>query len=230
MNPRLMRPLARRQAPAPGPTDPLFSQVAMLLHMDGGDASTTFTDSSASPKSVTAYGDAQISTDESKFGGASGLFDGDGDYLGLGSTPPFTGWGDQDWTVEAWVRPSSVSGYRIVFTAVLRLNIHLLNTGDIYVNDANTGAGGLAISSALITDTWQHLAVVRSGSDTSVFVDGISLGSAEVPYGNGGGAWRLGGDDSQSSYHFGYIDEFRVTLSARYTANFTPPTAAFPNS
>jgi len=43
--------------------------------------STTFTDSSLSPKTITRYGNAQIDTAQSVFGGAAGLFDGSGDYL-----------------------------------------------------------------------------------------------------------------------------------------------------
>ena len=50
-----------------------------LLHMDGADTSTTFTDESG--KTWTANGNAQIDTAQSVFGGASGLFDGTGDYL-----------------------------------------------------------------------------------------------------------------------------------------------------
>lgn len=46
--------------------------------MDGADAATTFTDSETTPKTVTANGNAQIDTAQSKFGGASALFDGTG--------------------------------------------------------------------------------------------------------------------------------------------------------
>jgi hypothetical protein len=67
-------------APA-GPTDPYFSNVSLLLHGDGANGSTTIVDSSPSPKTVTAVGNAQISTAQSKFGGSSLAFDGSGDYL-----------------------------------------------------------------------------------------------------------------------------------------------------
>lgn len=48
----------------------------LMLHMDGTDASTTFTDSETTPKSVTALGAAALSTSQSKFGTASGFFRG----------------------------------------------------------------------------------------------------------------------------------------------------------
>jgi hypothetical protein len=52
------------------------SYTKLLLHMNGADAPTVFTDSSLSGNTVTVAGNAQIDTAQSKFGGASGLFDG----------------------------------------------------------------------------------------------------------------------------------------------------------
>jgi len=57
------------------------SYTMLLLHADGADASTTLIDSSASSKPVTTINHAQIDTAQSKFGGASGLFDGTDDYV-----------------------------------------------------------------------------------------------------------------------------------------------------
>ena len=75
----------------------------LLLHFDGTDGSTTFVDSSPSGKTVTAVGNAQIDTAQYKFGGASGLFDGNGDYL---SVPDSDDWyfGTGDFTIDAWAR------------------------------------------------------------------------------------------------------------------------------
>ena len=39
----------------------------------------------------------------------------------------------------------------------------------------------------------------------------------------------IGGWYSTSYLMDGYIDEFRISLKARYTSNFTAPTKAFPN-
>ena len=64
---------------AAGPPDPDFANVSLLLHGDGTNGSTTIVDSSSSSKTVTAVGDAQISTAQSKFGGSSIYFDGTGD-------------------------------------------------------------------------------------------------------------------------------------------------------
>jgi hypothetical protein len=65
--------------------DPYYGNVSLLLRGNGTNGSTTIIDSSPSPKTVTAFGNAQISTAQSKFGGSSIAFDGTGDYLDVGS-------------------------------------------------------------------------------------------------------------------------------------------------
>src|SRR3990167_9944086 len=79
-----------------------------LLHCDGTDAATTFTDSSVSAHTVTAVGNAQIDTAEKKFGTASGLFDGAGDYLSIPDHADFDLSGGI-WTVDGWFRTTSLA-------------------------------------------------------------------------------------------------------------------------
>ena len=55
--------------------------VKVLLHFNGSNESQVFTDSSPSPHTFSAVGNAQISTAQSKFGGSSYLGDGNGDYI-----------------------------------------------------------------------------------------------------------------------------------------------------
>ena len=226
MNPRLMRPLARRQAPAPGPTDPYFSQVVLLLHMDGASNSTTFTDSSSSPKTVAANGDAKISTAQSKFGGSSALFDGDGDSLSV-DTGQFSG----DYTIEFWFRLATAETFwsLIGYTGGANAHIHTYTDGFLYANDAATGmiSGGL-----IVPAQWSHLALVRHDGETTLYQDGVAVGSTSSTIGQGDGTLTIGFVNG-GVYLAGYIDELRVTAGlngARYTANFTPPTAPFPNS
>jgi hypothetical protein len=81
----------------------------ILLHMDGTNGSTTFTDTNAggSAHTWTANGNAQISTAQSKFGGASGLFDGTGDYI---TTPDHADYtlGSGDFTIDLWFNCTAV--------------------------------------------------------------------------------------------------------------------------
>ena len=93
--------------------DAHFDNVSLLLHCNGSDGSTAFTDSSSNAHSITASGDAQIDTAQSKFGGASGLFDGAGDWLTCPSHSSLnlqTG----DFTLECWIRPSALSSYHTI--------------------------------------------------------------------------------------------------------------------
>jgi hypothetical protein len=87
-------------------SDPYLSNVSLLLKMDGANNSTTFTDSSLTPKAVFANGNAKISTAQSKFGGSSALLDGTGDYLSLAHNSGFS-IESSDFTLEAWVYRST---------------------------------------------------------------------------------------------------------------------------
>jgi hypothetical protein len=198
--------------------------AALLLNFNGENESNTFTDSSANAFTVTANGDAQISTAQSKFGGASGYFDGAGDYLSIEADPALPAWHDEDWTVELWIRPGG-SGYRPVVTQDGRFNLHLLNTTDLYVNNAIDGAGGIVATSAVELNAWQHVAVVRQSGVTKVYVGGTEIASASVPYGNSGSN-DLTIAGAPDDFYTGYIDDLRIVKGkAVYTAAFTPPAA-----
>jgi len=90
--------------------DPYYNNVSLLLHGDGANGSTTIVDSSTSPKTVTAVGNAQISTAQSKFGGASLAFDGAGDYLTIPDDSSFD-FGFNDFTIEGWIYTQKADEY-----------------------------------------------------------------------------------------------------------------------
>jgi hypothetical protein len=90
------------------------------------------------------------------------------------------------------------------------------------------------------TDTWYHIAVVRSGTDNLLFIDGVQQGppvADSATYFGGAATQVLGAEMSSSSAvvsgtHFdGFMDEVRITNGvARYTTDFTPTTVAFGRS
>jgi hypothetical protein len=95
--------------------DPYASNVSLHLKMDGANGSTTFTDSSPNALTVTAVGNAQISTTQSKYNGTSAYFDGTGDYLNLATSTAF-GFGTGDYTAECWINIAGGQGTdRIIF-------------------------------------------------------------------------------------------------------------------
>ena len=216
---------------SPPPTDEYFGDVGVLLYGDGTNGSTSIVDSSSNSHAITVNGDAQISTTQSKFGGSSLYFDGIGDYLEIAQDTS-TDLAGSDFTIEAWIRPTSVSGIETIFGQwtgssgpLLYLNNANLKFGS-YVNGAGSFVTG---STTLSVDTWYHIAVVRSGSTINLFVDGqldgsMSYTSSIYTHDTYVGRWR-----TYTNRDFnGYIDDFRITKGvARYTSNFTPPTASF---
>lgn len=223
--------------------DPYFDNVSLLLHCDGANASTTFTDSSRSPKTVTANGNAQISTTQSKFGGASGSFDGTGDYLNIGSTSDLE-FGSGDGTIECFFRANAVpavaagliergnaSGY-----SNFSLSYRASGKIEAYMSLAATATLPqiVASSSSLSLNTWYHIAFVKNGLVYTLYFDGVSVGTktaaSHPPTGLSTNTF-IGAFTATTFFNNGYIDEMRVTKGvARYTSNFTPPTEPFPNS
>jgi len=220
------------------PLDASYSSVSLLLHGDGPNGSTTITDNSPSPKTVTAKGNAQISTAQSKFGGASLLFDGTADYLQTSSSSDFT-IGTGNFTMECWIYPANTNaGYR---TIIANSNYILNGTGYGFFQNGTslefwTGASNftniITATNSISANTWQHVAVVRSGSSHYAFVNGSQVGSIGTnSVNNSSTVAVIGGGVAGESYDFnGYIDDLRITKGvARYTANFTPPTEPFPD-
>jgi len=75
-----------------------------LLHMNGVDGSQSFVDDAVGGSHTwTAYGNAQIDTAQSKFGGASGLFDGTGDWIDTPDSDDFDVLSG-DFTVDLWIK------------------------------------------------------------------------------------------------------------------------------
>lgn len=224
---------------AGGGGDPFFDSVKALLHFEGVDASTTFTD--VIGKTWTANGNAQIDTAQFKYGAASGLFDGTGDYI---STPDHADFslGTNDFCYEFFFRPA-VLGARGIICG----QSNSAGTGDFSIFIEKTAADVLSAraffsaSSVTLTgttpvsaDTWYHGAFTRSGSDFHLFLDGTEedTDSSALSIVNSTSIFSIGRTGALDSLYFnGWLDEFRFTNgAARYTSNFTPPSEAFPDS
>lgn len=218
---------------ATGPTDPYFSSVKLLLHLDGINGATSATDSSSSARAITFYGNAQLTTADFKFGSASLLLDGNGDYIDTPSSADFAFSGD--FTIEAWVYLTTNGGtYKTIFSSGGGTNsyglYHYQNTSLTWYSP---NGSGLTTLGTISLSTWHHIAVCRSGSAIKFFVDGVQLGSTLTESTSFAcpSSFKMGYDTVGSAYVAGNIDEVRVTKGvARYTTNFTAPTAAFPNS
>ena len=104
------------------------------------------------------------------------------------------------------------------------------------------GSPVITSSVTLSTAVWYHIALVRYNTEWFLYIDGTQRGSNTSSTAKGITAnWNANnisqigrysfdnGTNPASTYFDGYIDELRVSNSARYTANFTAPTAPFSN-
>jgi hypothetical protein len=221
--------------------DPSYN-VVLLLHMNGSNGSTTFTDSSPNNRAVTAYGDAQISTTQSKFGGSSLYLDGDGDYLEIADSDDFD-FGTGDWTIEFWA-------YALDNTNPYPTYIGTEGgwyTGSFAIRWDNTGGSSkfgiffnpddplFFSTNTFVNNTWYHVAVVRRNNTISMYIDGVEEGSSAIDPSRTidlalGGSLRIGWStwDGADGFINDYIDELRIVKgTAIYTTAFTPPTAPF---
>lgn len=226
--------LLRRVAGNAVAGDPYFSSVSLLLHMDGTNGSTSFVDSGPNALAVTASGNAQISTTQSKFGGAAGYFDGNGDSLTAPASSLFA-FGTGDFTIEAWLYSldtgSSQRGIFDTRTTTSGAAIMLRENGNGFLVFIN-GATSVSTSTGRNPNTWQHVAIVRKGTTLTLYVDGVSVASATNSANLTENSCRISGftDTQASPYaYYGYIEELEVTKYARHTSNFTPRAKALPN-
>ncbi len=212
-----------------------------LLHFNGVDGSTSFIDITS--RIWTPAGNAQIDTAQSKFGGASGLFDGIGDYISTPDHDDFNFVGI-DLTVDLWFRPASLptlpsfaglfgqegaTSYPSNFANTEGTNVRWV------IRKASGGNGDiidLTTSGVVLTiNTWYHLAFVKYGNIYTIYIDGTARATITnaTAVENIVTEFRVADRSSSSSGPFnGHIDEFRFSKGiARWIANFTPPTQPY---
>lgn len=214
------------------------SAATSLLHFDGTDASTTFTDELG--KIWTVNGNAQIDTAQKKFGTGAGLFDGTGDWIDTPDHDDFNV-GSGNFSIDFWVRRNTIGTQQHVCgqvdssatSANWSFSVKFLvgNTLEFRVTSGTTIYSATSVGT--ITDSnWHHIACVRDGNTTRIFIDGTADGTANVTGVTVNNSTskvaigRLGEFDGQ--YLNGWVDEFRFSKGiARWTANFTPPTTEY---
>ena len=221
------------------------SFTKILLHMNGADASTTFTDSNAggSAHTWTAAGNAQIDTAEFEFGGASGLFDGTGDWVTTPDSADFA-LGSGDWTVDFWFNSNAAGGTEKDLcghgdgsTPALS-SFHIYRTtGNVILATAFVGGTGFTITGTTqftnaVNTGWHHCALVRTGNTLKMFLDGVQEGGNVAITGtvnNSATIFAIGTAGTFTAAPWqGWIDEFRLSVGvARWTTDFVPPTAQY---
>jgi Concanavalin A-like lectin/glucanases superfamily len=214
------------------PTAPLGAITGTKLLLNFTNAGIY--DNAMMNNAITA-GAAQISTTQYKFGSSSISFNGTTGYLTIPSSTLF-GYGSGDFTIEMWYYfTGTTSDTRYFFdqrtsaggsqlAPAVFLNAGVIN---VYLNGVYAIVGP-----TVTTNNWNHLALVRSSGVTKLYINGSQAGSNYTDANSYvASSMTIGATPAAvNTYNWsGYIDDFRVTNGyARYTSNFTAPTAAFP--
>ena len=198
--------------------DPFPAQA--LLHFDGSDMSTTFTDEVGTSWSIAA-GTVNISTDQSVLGGSSCFFS--SGRLASGTTLPSLLGGD--FTVEAFVYSTSFGNYQVVCGdsaggAGWTMRIEA-GGGSFTLTLPGVSSNGASFSFS--TNTWYHLAIVRQNTTLYFYVDGSFITSNTLGTINGASRTCYIGAQGDGSYPMvGYIDEVRWARKAKTTGSTFP--------
>jgi hypothetical protein len=204
-------------------SDPNYANVVSLLHMDGANGSTTFTDQKGIV--YTPNNGASLSTANAKFGTAAADFSTGNAYASASNASISLGSGD--FTIEAWVLlPASTGANRMICLAS-GIQFYVTASSQLAYSATGSAAGG-----SITYGVYHHTALSRASGTVRVFLDGTQVGTVSDATNFTDTSVFLGIFSNGVSIPLqGYVDEFRITKGvARYAANFTPPTAAFPNA
>jgi hypothetical protein len=210
----------------------------LLLHCNGTDGSTTFIDESG--KTITANGHAQIDTAQSVFGGASALFDGNGDdYLSIPQSSDFD-LGSSDFTVDFRFRANAFTTQNaICMYGTLAVRGWTIQVKDaqfrFYYSTNGSTDSFFDITYDFVTGTFYHIEVGRTGGKMYVFVNGSAINAGGTTFTdtifNANTAFVIGrfGDYTAADHSInGWVDEFRLSKGiCRHTSDFTPPTSEY---
>ena len=232
---RLLAGTAQYSTDFDPPTSPLSSITNTKLLLNFEDSNIY--DLTGSSNIETIY-QASVDTSVKKYGSGSIQMDGAGDYLALrqvGDTLDFPG----DFTIEFWWY-TGTSNTQYMFDS--RTASGQTNWAAFFLsNTMYFSWNGSTYTSATLsnyTNTWNHVAFVRSGSVGKWYINGTASGSnhnlGTNTVASQAGTLRIGaafGASTASSGNIlnGYMDDFRITNGiARYTSNFTPSSEALP--
>ena len=219
-------------------SDQYWDQTVLLLHFDAENGATYFRDERH--HIVTPTGNAQISTAQKKFGAASLFLPGATlDYLSV--TTDFNFLVADPFTIEFWVYVNTQTSNwsRPLMFGVngnpASLSMWMNSANEFGFLGAFTDAVGVS-AGGLTAGAWHHVALCSTGMVGTIFLNGVNVATSAFTRPSAGvNTCFIGADPDVSgqygSTHFhGYFDDVRITKNVvRYTAEFTPPTAPFPD-
>lgn len=185
---------------------------------------------------------ARVNTAVFKYGTSSVFFDGTNDYLRMVHNNDFE-FGNGDFTIELWLLLKSFAdGKAIVskgwpsITGSFLIYTDVTNNRIAFYSSSNGSSWDIAnqvvIKNSPTTDTWNHIAITRSGNTFRTFFNGAQVSSfsnSSSLVSASAYPLTIGGGDTGVNNFYGHVDDLRITKGyARYTSAFTPPTRALP--
>jgi hypothetical protein len=214
------------------PTSPLtaITGTALLTCQ-----SNRLIDNSTNNFTITKNGDVKISAfgpfTETDTTTGSGYFGSTSDNLRVAT---ITALGSGDFTIECWIYPISFANYRVIWDNrtsdpdASGIAFGLDANAKVYVYTNNGFA--ITTTTALISNHWTHVSLVRNGAGSGnlkIYINGQSdVTTATITANISRTSVYIGNDlDGTGAPFVGYISNLRTAASAVYTAAFTPPTA-----
>ena len=210
------------------------ANTVLLMHFDGN-----VNDSSLLPNTVTNNG----LTFTSGYFGSAGSFDGSSRYASVQNAIVFNP--NANWTIEFWVNSSNIGAQQILYESKSSTGTTPDFVCELYAsniefytvkNGGDYGYGFNIPSLSLSSNTWYHIAVVKNGTNWYCFVNGVAqtlntiVGATTntIEQFNSNSIHLIGMNIEMDGRGLqGMMDEFRISTTARWTANFTPPVAAY---
>jgi len=158
--------------------------------------------------------------------GGSAYFDSNGDYIGSPQSAIYN-LSIGNWTIEAWYysfSDLSQSARYMTFIPSSGATYGVLPGNNAFILNQFGTSSPISTSIPSTLYRWQHIALVKSGSTTTLYINGIAGGSGTVSWVDAPTTIYVGGNPGTYAYYFsGYVSDFRFVRNAVYTGNFTPP-------
>ncbi|BFT94897.1 hypothetical protein MNSC_09050 [Minisyncoccus archaeophilus] len=227
------------------------SNTVLLMHMDGTDNGTVFSDQTG--KTVTRYGDTKTVIGTRKFGSAAAYFDGSGDILTLSDSDDWY-LGEGVFTIDFWTYLTAYAPNRWAVFMGQKQVLSLRSWTVCYQTYSDNNAAGGTNTVGFYTSStgletgvnvyswvglpplnqWVHLAFVYNGTDLNYYMNGVR----QTPYrtnfahpANISSNLEIGAEASVqgiTSGLIGYMDEVRISKGiTRWTSDFTPPNSQY---
>lgn len=221
-------------------TDDYFADVVLLLHFEGANNGTTFTDVKGHSFTPVV---AVTKTDSPLVGGASGYFNGTNAYIQTPSTSDLN-LGSDDFCIEITVNLPSVTAVQKLFGiwsdtsgGGFSYSFYSSLNGRIDFLWSTTGSNVFSVTTpnnVLTANTKQRIAIFRKLNVLYIAVEGVIVYSGaftDTFYAvDSSRYFEVGRDGAGNAYYVnGLIDELRLTKNARYTGAYTPSDNQFPD-